>query len=43
MPGGGGCGGIGHGGFLGFRACAVWGCFYQGFFERWGNVLWGMC
>jgi len=35
-------GGLWNGGFFGFRACAVWGCFYQGFFERWGNVLWGM-
>ncbi len=34
--------GLDRGGFFGFRACAVWGCFYQGFFERWGNVLWGM-
>jgi hypothetical protein len=40
--GGGGCGGIGHGGFFGFRACAVWGCFIKGSLSVGGNVLGGM-
>ncbi len=28
--------------FWGSGRVLFWGYFYQGFFERWGNVLWGM-
>ncbi len=39
---GGGCGGIGHGGFFGFRACAVWGCFIKGSLSV-GGMCFGEC